>query len=155
CHLNRFAQVVADALQLPMDHIDVVQGDTDRVPAGHGTFNSRSMPVGGSAAFTAANKILAKATQIAAAMLQVKADAVTYKTGNFWITGRPEQRVSFAQVARMAYVATNLPTGMQAGLDEIVCYEPQEMPASYGMHAAVVEADEATGGDNIRHYGGI
>src|SRR6267378_8122627 len=76
-HATSYAQIVGDVLQLPMDHIDVVQGDTDRVPAGHGTFNSRSMPVGGSAAFTAANKVLAKATKIAAAMLQVKADAVT------------------------------------------------------------------------------
>src|SRR5258708_15905472 len=117
-HVTSYAQIVGDVLQLPMDHIDVVQGDTDRVPAGHGTFNSRSMPVGGSAAFTAANKILVKATQIAAAMLQVKADAVTYATGNFSITGRPEQRVSFAQVARMAYVASNLPTGMESELVE-------------------------------------
>jgi aerobic carbon-monoxide dehydrogenase large subunit len=154
-HATSYAQIVADVLQLPMDHIDVVQGDTDRVPAGHGTFNSRSMPVGGSAAFTAANKILAKATRIAAAMLQVKADAVTYKTGNFWITGRPEQRVSFAQVARMAYVASNLPTEMQAGLDEIVFYEPKGRPAAYGMHAAVVEVDLDTGEVKILDYVGI
>ena len=123
-HETSYAQIVGDILQLPLDDIDVVQGDTDRVPAGHGTFNSRSMAVGGSAAFVVSHKILAKATQIAAAMLQVKVDAVTYEAGHFWITGRPEQGVTFAQVARMAHVASNLPTGMEPGLDEIVFYEP-------------------------------
>ncbi|RWA54240.1 hypothetical protein AU476_10575 [Cupriavidus sp. UYMSc13B] len=60
-HATSFAQIVAEALQLPMEDIDVVQGDTDRVLAGHGTFNSRSMPVGGTAAYVAAGKIVAKA----------------------------------------------------------------------------------------------
>src|SRR5258708_26347619 len=138
-----------------MDDIDVVQGDTDRVPAGHGTFNSRSMPVGGSAAFTVAHKILAKATQIAAAMLQVKADSVSYEAGNFWIMGRPEQRVSFAEVARMAHVASNLPTGMEPGLDEIVFYEPTGLSTSNGAHAAVVEVDVDTGEVKILDYVGI
>src|SRR5262249_53830119 len=103
-----------------MEDIDVVQGDTDRVPAGHGTFNSRSIAVGGSAAFTVAHKIFAKATQIAAAMLQVKAEAVTYSAGNFWIAGPPEQRGSVAAGARMAFVGGTLPTGMEPGLDEII-----------------------------------
>jgi aerobic carbon-monoxide dehydrogenase large subunit len=154
-HETSYAQIVADILQLPMEDIDVVQGDTDRVPAGHGTFNSRSMPVGGSAAFTVAHKILAKATRIAAAMLQVKADAVTYAAGNFWITGRPEQRVSFAQVARMAHVASTLPTGMEPGLDEIVFYEPTGLGTSNGAHAAVVEVDIDTGEVQILDYVGI
>jgi carbon-monoxide dehydrogenase large subunit len=151
-HLTSFAQIVADSLQIPMDDIDVVQGDTDRVPAGHGTFNSRSIAVGGSAAFTAANKILVKATQIAATMLEVPGDAVVYASGNFCGAGKPDRCVSFAEVARMAYVASNLPKGMQAGLDEIVFYEPKGVPAAYGMHAAVVEVDLETGEVKILDY---
>jgi carbon-monoxide dehydrogenase large subunit len=154
-HETCYAQIVADVLQLPMEDIDVVQGDTDRVPAGHGTFNSRSMPVGGSAAFTVAHKILSKATQIAAAMLQVKVDAVTYAAGSFWITGRSEQHVSFAQVARMAHVASNLATGMEPGLDEIVFYEPTGLSTPNGAHAAVVEVDTDTGEVQILDYVGI
>src|ERR1700680_4063292 len=151
-HLTSFAQIAADALQIPMDDIDVVQGDTDRVPAGHGTFNSRSIAVGGSAAVTAANKILVKATQIAATMLEVPGDAVVYASGNFCVAGKPDRCVSFAEVARMAYVASNLPKGMQAGLDEIVFYEPKGVPAAYGMHAAVVEVDLDTGEVKILDY---
>jgi carbon-monoxide dehydrogenase large subunit len=154
-HETTYAQIVADILQLPIDDIDVVQGDTDRVPAGHGTFNSRSMPVGGSAAFTVAHKILAKATQIGAAMLQAKTSSVSYQAGKFWIMGRPEQNVSFAQVARMAHVASNLPTGMEPGLDEIVFYEPTGLSTSNGAHAAVVEVDIDTGDVKILDYVGI
>jgi carbon-monoxide dehydrogenase large subunit len=154
-HSTSFAQIVGDVLQIPMDHIDVVQGDTDRVPFGHGTFNSRSMSVGGSAAFTAASNILAKATQIAATMLDVAGDAVTYASGNFWVTAQPDRRVSLSKVARMAYVASKLPKGMQPGLDEIVCYEPKGLPAAYGMHAAVVEVDVDTGEVKILDYVGI
>src|ERR1700738_1944856 len=151
-HLTSFAQIVADALQIPMDDVDVVQGDTDRVPAGHGTFNSRSIAVGGSAAFTAANNILLKATQIAATMLEAPDDAVVYASGNFRVAGKPDRCASFAQVARMAYVASNLPKGMQPGLDEIVFYEPKGRPAAYGMHAAVVEVDLDTGEVKVLDY---
>jgi carbon-monoxide dehydrogenase large subunit len=154
-HATSFAQIVADALQLPMDHIDVVQGDTDRVPAGHGTFNSRSMPVGGSAALTAANRVMAKAMQIATTMLEAPSDAVTYASGSFSVTGQPDHRVSFAQVARMAYVASTLPKGMQAGLDETVFYEPTGMGAPNGAHAAVVEVDVDTGEVTILDYVGV
>jgi aerobic carbon-monoxide dehydrogenase large subunit len=154
-HETSYAQIIADILQLPMEDIDVVEGDTDRVPAGHGTFNSRSMQVGGSAAFTVAHKILAKAKLIAAAMLQVKSNAVNYANGKFWIAGRPEQHVSFAQVARMAHVASNLPTGMEPGLDEIVFYEPTGLGTSNGAHGAVVEVDVDTGEVKILDYVGI
>jgi len=151
-HATSFAQIVGDALHLPMDHIDVVQGDTDRVPAGHGTFNSRSMAVGGSAAHTAAKNVLAKATLIAAAMLEAPAEAVSYASGIFFIGEQPDRRVEFAKVARMAHVANKLPPGMAAGLDEIVFYEPRAMSAPHGSHAAVVEVDVDTGEVTILDY---
>jgi aerobic carbon-monoxide dehydrogenase large subunit len=151
-HATTFAQIVADALQLPMDDIDVVQGDTGRVAAGHGTFNSRSVPVGGSAAHTAAKKVLAKATLIAGAMLEAPPEEVGYASGVFFVTGQPQRHVLFAQVARMAYVSYKLPPGMEAGLDETVFYEPLGMGAPNGSHAAVVEVDIETGEVQILDY---
>ena len=151
-HATTFSQIVADVLQLPMDDIDVVQGDTGRVAAGHGTFNSRSVPVGGSAAHAAANKVLAKARLIAAAMLEAKPEDVTYGSGVFRVTGQPQQRVEFSKVARMAYVAYKLPPGMEAGLDETVFYEPRGMGTPNGAHAAVVEVDIETGFVKILDY---
>ncbi|MGF6904055.1 xanthine dehydrogenase family protein molybdopterin-binding subunit [Paraburkholderia sp. GAS348] len=149
-HATSYAQIVGDALQLPMDDIDVVQGDTDRVLAGHGTFNSRSMPVGGSAAYVAAGKILAKARKIAAIMLEAQEENVQYANGVF--STEAGITASFAEVARMAYVASKLPRDMEAGLDERVFYEPTSMGAPNGCHAVVVEVDPETGVVSILDY---
>src|SRR5258708_18141722 len=69
-HVTSLAQIAADVLQIPIEHIDVVQGDTRQVQAGHGTFNSRSMSVGGSSVHGSSGRIVAKAKKIAAATLQ-------------------------------------------------------------------------------------
>ncbi|WP_233889761.1 xanthine dehydrogenase family protein molybdopterin-binding subunit [Paraburkholderia flagellata] len=149
-HATSYAQIVGEALQLPMEDIDVVQGDTDRVLAGHGTFNSRSMPVGGSAAYVAAGKILAKARKIAAIMLEAQEEGVHYASGTF--SGEAGATVSFAEVAKMAYVASKLPRDMEAGLDERVFYEPVAMGAPNGCHAVVVEVDPETGVVSMLDY---
>src|SRR5262245_42660159 len=70
-HATVLAQIAADELQLPVDDIEVVQGDTRQVQAGHGTFNSRSISVGGSSVKACAERIVAKAKRIAAAMMEV------------------------------------------------------------------------------------
>ncbi|OAJ54961.1 quinoline 2-oxidoreductase [Paraburkholderia ginsengiterrae] len=149
-HATSYAQIVGEVLQLPMDDIDVVQGDTDRVLAGHGTFNSRSMPVGGSAAYVSAGKILAKAKKIAGLMLGVPEEAVSYARGVF--STEAGGTASFAEVARMAYVASKLPRDVEAGLDERVFYEPTGMGAPNGCHAVVVEVDADTGVVSILDY---
>jgi len=149
-HATSYAQIVGDALQLPMEDIDVVQGDTDRVLAGHGTFNSRSMPVGGSAAFVAAGKILDKARKIAAIMLEAQEESVRYANGVF--STEAGATTSFAEVARMAYVASKLPRDLEAGLEERVFYEPAAMGAPNGCHAVVVEVDPDTGVVKILDY---
>src|SRR5262249_51446157 len=62
-HATSLGQIAADALGIPIDHIEVVEGDTQTVPFGTGTFNSRSMSIGGSAVYEAARKIMRKATR--------------------------------------------------------------------------------------------
>ena len=151
-HATTFAQIVADVLQLPLDDIEVVQGDTDRVLAGHGTFNSRSVPVGGSAAFVAAQKIVAKARLIAAHMLEATDGTLSYADGVFSHRDHRARTVSFANVARMAYVSSKLPPGCEPGLEERVFYEPTSMGAPNGCHAVVVEVDIETGSVEILDY---
>src|SRR5246127_1282495 len=70
-HVTSLSQIAADVLQIPVENIDVVQGDTRQVQAGHGTFNSRSMAVGGSGVHVSPTRVVAKAKKIAAAMLEV------------------------------------------------------------------------------------
>jgi carbon-monoxide dehydrogenase large subunit len=80
-HATVLAQIAADALQMPVENIDVVQGDTKQIQAGHGTFNSRSMPVAGSSVKVCAGRIVEKAKKIAAEMMEVAAEDLSYEGG--------------------------------------------------------------------------
>jgi len=151
-HVTALAQIAADALQMPVENIDVVQGDTKQVQAGHGTFNSRSMPVGGSAAHVCAGRIVAKAKKIAAQMMEVAAEDIAFEGGGFCVPGTNIEPLPFAKVARMAYLGHVLPGGMEPGLDETLFYDPTGMGAPSGVHMAYVEVDPDTGIVEILDY---
>ncbi|SKA41545.1 carbon-monoxide dehydrogenase large subunit [Enhydrobacter aerosaccus] len=151
-HATSLAQIAADALQLPIDDIDVVQGDTAQVQAGHGTFNSRSMAVGGSAVRVCADKIIAKATAIAAGVLEVAETDIVYRHGAFIVPGTDLGPVTFRDVARRAYVAHSLPAGLAPGLDETLFHDPTMLSAPSGVHAVVAEVDVETGEVTLLDY---
>jgi carbon-monoxide dehydrogenase large subunit len=87
-HGTSFAQIAADALGIPVEHIEVVQGDTARVPFGNGTFNSRSMPVGGTAIKLCCDRVIDKARRIAAHTLSVRPQDLDYTQGIFQVRER-------------------------------------------------------------------
>src|SRR5947208_3297111 len=151
-HVTSLAQIAADVLQVPIEHIDVVQGDTRQVQAGHGTFNSRSMAVGGSSVHVSSGRIVAKAKKIAAGMLEVDETDVSYRAGQFSIPGTDITPLSFGTVARMAYLGHKLPDGLEPGLDETVFYDPKGMGSPSGIHMACVEVDPETGIVDILDY---
>ena len=151
-HATVLAQIAADELQVPIEHIEVVQGDTRQVQAGHGTFNSRSIPVGGSSVKACAGRIVAKAKKIAACMMEVDDKDVVYEAGSFQVAGTDIAPLSFARVARMAYVGHVLPNGVEPGLDETLFYDPTGMGAPSGVHMAHVEVDPETGMVAILDY---
>ena len=82
-HATSLAQVAADVLGLAPDEVEVVEGDTEAVPFGTGTFNSRSMAIGGTAVYEAARKLLDKARKIAAHKLQRRPADLTFEDGVF------------------------------------------------------------------------
>jgi carbon-monoxide dehydrogenase large subunit len=151
-HVTALAQIAADVLQMPVENIDVVQGDTKQVQAGHGTFNSRSMPVGGSAVHVCAWRIVEKAKKIAAEMMEVAAQDIAFDGGRFSLPGTNIEPMPFAKVARMAYVGHVLPKGIEPGLDETLFYDPTGMGAPSGVHIAYVEVDPDTGVVEILDY---
>ena len=151
-HATSLAQIAADVLQIPIGSIDVVQGDTRQVQAGHGTFNSRSMAVGGSSVHVCAKRIVAKAKCIAASMLEVDEKDVAYQNGSFSVPGTDIQPLSFAKVARMAYLGHALPEGTAPGLDETLFYDPPGMGSPSGVHMAYVEVDTETGIVDVLDY---
>jgi carbon-monoxide dehydrogenase large subunit len=149
-HATSYAQIAADALGLRPDDIDIVEGDTARAEFGQGTFNSRSMPVGGSAVHDCSHRVLAKAKRFAAHALRAAAVAdVRYEAGVF--TG-PERAdggragsVTWHDVARLAHFVPDIPPGLEPGLDERVFYDPKGLTFPFGTYIAVVEVDPATG----------
>jgi carbon-monoxide dehydrogenase large subunit len=151
-HATALAQIAADVLQMPVENIDVVQGDTKQVQAGHGTFNSRSMPVGGSAVHVCAGRIVEKAKKIAAQMMEVAAQDIAFDGGSFSVPGTNIEPLPFGRIARMAYLGHVLPDGMEPGLDETLFYDPTGMGAPSGVHMAYVEVDPDTGMVEILDY---
>jgi aerobic carbon-monoxide dehydrogenase large subunit len=151
-HVTSLSQIAADVLQIPIENIDVVQGDTRQVQAGHGTFNSRSMAVGGSSVHVSSGRIVMKAKRIAAGMLEVDEKDVSYSAGEFSVPGTDIRPVTFGKVARMAYVGHKLPDGLEPGLDETVFYDPTGMGSPSGIHLAYVEVDPETGMVDILDY---
>jgi carbon-monoxide dehydrogenase large subunit len=151
-HVTSLSQIAADVLQIPIENIDVVQGDTRQVQAGHGTFNSRSMAVGGSSLHVCAERIVEKAKKIAAGMLEVDEKDVGYAAGAFNVPGTDIVPITFAKVSRMAYVGHKLPDGVAPGLDETVFYDPKGMGSPSGIHLAYVEVDPETGIVDVIDY---
>ncbi|MCG8691538.1 MAG: xanthine dehydrogenase family protein molybdopterin-binding subunit, partial [Minwuiales bacterium] len=86
-HETSFAQVVSDHLGVPIENVEVVHGDTGVVPFGMGTYGSRSMPVGGAAIVTAANKIVEKGKKIAAHLMEASVDDIEFDRGTFRVAG--------------------------------------------------------------------
>ncbi|MGH8432443.1 MAG: xanthine dehydrogenase family protein molybdopterin-binding subunit, partial [Solimonas sp.] len=151
-HATVLAQIAADVFQMPPENIDVVQGDTKQVQAGHGTFNSRSMPVGASSVRVCSGRVVAKAKKFASAMMEVAEQDIAYQGGQFIVPGTDIKPLAFAQVARMAYVGHVRPEGVDPGLDETLFYDPVGMGAPSGVHMAHVEVDPETGTVEILDY---
>jgi len=151
-HETTFAQLVADGLQIPMDQVEVVHGDTGLIPFGMGTYGSRSASVGGTALHMSVDKIKEKGKKIAAHLLEASASDIEYVGGQFQVRGAPGKAVPFGAVALTAYVPHNYPEGLEPGLEETSFYDPSNFCFPFGAHACVVEIDPDTGHVDIVRY---
>jgi carbon-monoxide dehydrogenase large subunit len=148
-HETTFAQVVADRLGIPVEDVDVVHGDTGRIPFGMGTYGSRSIAVGGTAIMKAVDKVVAKGRKIAAHLMEVSDADVEFRDGKFTVKGT-DKNVPFAQVALTAYVPHNYPLDkLEPGLDETAFYDPTNFTYPAGTHICEVEIDPETGETRI------
>jgi carbon-monoxide dehydrogenase large subunit len=151
-HETTFAQLVADELQIPIDQVEVVHGDTGAIPFGMGTYGSRSASVGGTALHMSVNKIKEKGKKIAAHLLEASASDIEYVGGQFQVRGAPGKAVPWGAVALTAYVPHNYPEGLEPGLEETSFYDPSNFCFPFGAHACVVEVDGDTGHVRIVRY---
>ncbi|HVS12869.1 MAG TPA: molybdopterin cofactor-binding domain-containing protein [Thermoanaerobaculia bacterium] len=150
-HETTFAQIVADMLDLPMDQVDVVHGDTEKVQFGMGTYGSRSAAVGGSAIVKSVEKIIDKGKRIAAHLLEASAEDVELAGGRFSVKGT-DRGVGWGDVAIQAYLAHNYPDDLEPGLQAVSFYDPANFTYPFGAHVCVVELDPDTGAVTLRDY---
>jgi len=147
-HETTFAQIVAEELGIPYEDVEVQEGDTDNTPYGLGTYASRSTPVAGAATSVISRKLRDKARQIAAHLLEVAESDLEWEQGRFFVKGSPERSKSIQDIAFAAY--TNIPDGMEAGLEGVHYYDPPNMTYPFGTYAVVVEVDRGTGQWKVR-----
>jgi aerobic carbon-monoxide dehydrogenase large subunit len=151
-HETTFAQVVAARLGIPVENVDVVHGDTGRVPFGMGTYGSRSISVGGAAIMRALDKIETKAKKIAAHLMEASDADIEFANGEFTVKGT-DKKVPFGQVALTAYVPHNYPLDkLEPGLNETAFYDPTNFTFPAGTYICEVEVDPATGATRIDRF---
>jgi carbon-monoxide dehydrogenase large subunit len=141
-HETTFAQIVAEELGIPAMDIKVQEGDTDNTPYGLGTYASRSTPVGGAATAMVSRKLREKARIIAAHLLEASPDDLEWQPGRFTVAGT-EKSVTIQDIAFAAY--TNLPDGVEAGLEGVTYYDPPNMTYPFGSYIVVTEVDPEDG----------
>ena len=152
-----FAQITADELGVPMDNVRVIHSDTATTPYGNGTYGSRGMAVGGGALMMSLGKIKAKAKRYAAYMLDAKPENIEYEGGELFVKTDPGRKVTFQQVAGMAYDFSwkgpgTTPQDLEPGLEETSRFEPGNLVFPFGTHICHVEIDRGTGEVEIKRF---
>ncbi|MCH2078218.1 MAG: xanthine dehydrogenase family protein molybdopterin-binding subunit [Rhodobacteraceae bacterium] len=147
-HETTFAQLVSDRFGIPIDNVQIVHGDTDKVQMGMGTYGSRSGPVGMSAVVKALDKVEEKAKKIAAHTLEASEDDIVIENGEVKVAGT-DKKMGWHEVGLAAYIAHNLPEGMEPGLKETAFYDPLNFSFPSGALICEVEVDPDTGVTDI------
>ncbi len=151
-HETVFAQIVHETLGIPFESIDVVHGDTGRVPYGVGTVGSRSLAVGGPALMKSLEKIITKGKRIAAHILEASADQIIFEDGEFSVKDT-NKFISLPEVIGAAYVPGNYPIHeLEPGLEETSFYDPPNLTYPAGTHICEIEIDPETGKTEIINY---
>jgi carbon-monoxide dehydrogenase large subunit len=151
-HETTFAQLISDRLGISIEQIEVVHGDTNKIPFGMGTYGSRSLAVGGSALVKAMDKIVNKGKKIAAHLLEASEADIEFKDGKFTVAGTDRSK-AFGEVAFAAYVPHNYPIDtVEPGLDETAFYDPKNFTFPSGAHIAEVEIDRDTGTVHVVNF---
>jgi len=150
-HETAFAQIVSDALALPMDRLPVLQGDTDLVPKGGGTGGSRSIPIGGGAVQNNADKVIAQGKAVAANVLEAAEVDIEFENGVYTIAGT-DRSISISDVAAASFDDANRPDGASPGLHEMENYSPDGATFPNGAHICELEIDPDTGALEIVKY---
>ncbi len=149
-----FAQLAASELGISVDDVEVFHGDTGMIPFGMGTYGSRTTAVAGGAIAIACRRLMKKANSIAAHMLETSDDNIRYENGKFFRNSDKSVAKTMADIAFASYGAgmSELPPGMDPGLEETAFYDPENFVFPYGTHICHIEIDPETFKVAIKRY---
>ncbi|MBC8091132.1 MAG: molybdopterin-dependent oxidoreductase, partial [Pseudonocardia sp.] len=150
-HETAWSQIAADALGVHPDDVEVLHSDTAIAPFGRDTYGSRSLPVGGVSVHLAAGKVVDKARTIAAHLLEASEADLSFEGGRFAVGGT-DAGITIQEVAMAAYLADNLPEGMEPLLTAENAFDPPNFTWPFGTHICVMEVDVETGFSRIRRF---
>lgn len=147
------AQITADGLGIPIDHVRVVIGDSSRVPySSAGSIASRALTVAGGALVLSCERLATKVAAIAAHRLEANPADIELIDGRAQVIGTPSRGYTFAELADTAWMGWDLPEGVDAGLEERATYDPTDITYAYASHAAAVAVDPETGQVEVEGY---
>lgn len=149
-HDTIYAQIIGDKLGIPVEDIQVVEGDTRQLNDGVGTHASRSAVVGGSALVDSAEDVIEQAREVAAHQLEASMEDVVFEDGEFHIAGAPGRAMTIQEVAEEAHRAWDVPD--EPGLEATTYWLPEELCVTSGTHVAVIEVDTETGDVTFHRY---
>ncbi|MEM7541118.1 MAG: xanthine dehydrogenase family protein molybdopterin-binding subunit [Pseudomonadota bacterium] len=152
-HETSFAQVVADKLNVPLESVTLIHGDTGEVPYGTGTFGSRSISLGGGALVLSLDKVIIKCKKIAAFALESTPDKIDFIDGFFKVKDS-DRIMAFQEIANLAYVpGAKFPIEeLEPGLEETSFFDPPNNTFPGGCHICEIEIDADTGKPSIVNY---
>ena len=153
-HQTVYAQMASEWLGVPFENIRFVQGDTDAVPMGRGTYGSRSMHVGGNALKRAADNIIEKAKPMAASILEAAPGDLEFKDGSFRIVGT-DRALPLTDVAKAFYRPVMLPPQFDVGLEASGTFAAEPPNYPNGCHVCEVEIDPETGAVTLERYAAV
>src|SRR3984957_5132646 len=142
-HETAYAQIVAQYLDVPMERIKVVQGDTDRIPTGNGTGGSRSIPIGAVMVSRASETLAGSLKELAADKLEAAVADLEIAAGSVRIAGT-DRAISYSEIAALPGAATKL-TATES-------FVPPSATYPNGTHVCEVEIDPDTGETTIIRY---
>jgi aerobic carbon-monoxide dehydrogenase large subunit len=151
-HVTTFSQIVADAMGVAFDDVDVLHGDTDVAAWGLDTYGSRSLVLGGSAVAQAAQKVVDKARTAAAHLLEASPDDLEFIGGRFSVRGDTTAGKTIQEVAVAAFAAHDLPAGTEPVLQAEATFDPDTFSYPHGTHLCAAEVDTWTGHVTVRTY---
>jgi carbon-monoxide dehydrogenase large subunit len=150
-HETSYAQIVANELDVDIDQIDIVQGDTELVPTGIGTGGSRSMTIGGSSIYRSVRSMIESGRKMAAEVLEAAVADIEFADGVYRIAGT-DRTVPLAEIATASFDDAKRPVDVESGLYSSEDFLPEAPNFPNGCHICELELDPDTGVVEILRY---